>query len=87
MKKKGNKVLSKGQNKAAETDTKEMKIYERPGKKFKIILKKMFNELSKMMHEQNENIKRQHIKKKIFDLNSIKPELKNSIPEIRADLT
>lgn len=61
MKKERDKVLSEGQNKNPETDTKEMKVYEWPGTKFKIIVKKLLNELSKMVHEQNEIIKKKKI--------------------------
>ena len=63
MKKQGNMAQSKEQNKSPETKPQITKIdeFELPNKEFNITTKMIFNKLTKMIHEQNENINKRQI--------------------------
>lgn len=72
----GQNGLIKEENKSPETNSKETEVYALPDKELKITDIKMFNELMKMMREQNENFNKEirNIKKNQQIL-----ELKNAI--------
>lgn len=76
------KVQSKGQNKAPETNTSEMKVYKYPDKKFKItVIKNTQWSQENCAWIRREYQKREIIKKQIMEMNNTKIELKKSIPE------
>lgn len=58
MKKQRNMFQTKGQDKIPETDLNEMQLSDLPVKEFKIIIKMMFTEIKRTMHEQSENFNR-----------------------------
>lgn len=51
--------LINGEKKSPETDAKELEVYELLQKEIKLTIMKIFNELRKLMYEQNKNLKKE----------------------------
>lgn len=57
--KNGKNGLINGEKKSPKTDAKELEVYELLQKEIKLTIMKMFNELRKLMYEQNKNLKKE----------------------------